>query len=91
MGAFCASTAMGAPTSVRGGHSDRGARQSARGGCPSQIHQTAKRDNPPGASVENGAPLSVRIACGHAHSRKADSKTLHRTRERTCKTWQQSE
>jgi hypothetical protein len=33
------------------------------------------RDAPPGASVEHGAPLSVRIASGNPNSRKADSKT----------------
>jgi hypothetical protein len=45
------------------------------GRMPRRIHHTANRESPPAASVEKGAPLSVRIACGNPNSRKADSKT----------------
>jgi len=40
---------------------------------PRRIHQIASCDNPPTASVENGGPLSVRIASGTPNSRKVAS------------------
>jgi len=43
------------------------------GRIPSRIHQTASRERPPGASVEKGGPLSVRIASGKPNSEKAAS------------------
>src|SRR5438093_1850862 len=45
------------------------------GRIPSRIHQIERRESPPGASVENGGPLSVRMARGSPYSLNADSKT----------------
>jgi hypothetical protein len=44
------------------------------GTMPNLIHHTASRDNPAKAREANGAPLSVRMACGIPYSRKAASK-----------------
>src|SRR4029450_11099761 len=45
------------------------------GRMPSLIHQIARRESPPAATVAKGGPLSVRIARGSPNSQNADSKT----------------
>jgi hypothetical protein len=58
----CRPFCSGCPASIRSGT------------IPSFIHHTASRESPATACEANGAPLSVRIACGMPYSRNAASK-----------------